>query len=123
MRLLCARLTPSKSFTLNNRWYDNVQPKHTLFFVPPYEDQIVRWAKFLCNSHNRAKIFVHLVKVHCSRPKERILARYYGKPLFEIMVREEDLGHIIQYGPKQISKTSERFYSPHLKGKIYVFTK
>ena len=85
------RITPKRTCTLNNRWYDKVWPKHTLFFCPLDEDQLRLWVDFLCIEHKRSFLYVHTVNVHFTRfswrklPTQRQLFR---NKLTEIMIKD-----------------------------------
>lgn len=82
------RITPTKQFTLNNRWYNNVWPKHTLFFMPNHYWTVRAWINWLCWKHHRTYLYAHYVRLESGMPRMRILAYYKKIPLIEYLVRD-----------------------------------
>lgn len=89
------RITPGRILTLNNRWWDKVRPKKTLFFLPVNIEQLELWKEFLCKEHKRSFVFLHEVYVDCPKYRYRKLTTFKDQPLYEILVKQWDLHHVI----------------------------
>lgn len=89
------RITPTRKLTLNNRWWNSVHPKKTLFFLPVNKDQLELWKEFLCTSHKRNFVFLHECYVDCSKYRYRKLTSYKEQPLYEVLIKQWDLYHVL----------------------------
>jgi hypothetical protein len=98
MRILVTRITPTKSYTLNNRWYHPVKPRKTLFFIPPHEYQIKLWIQFFCVKKHRSFLYLHMVILRTRRFKVRHFRLKHRKnDLYEVMVPVNSYQKSIRY--------------------------
>ncbi len=80
------RITPGRTLTLNNRWFEPVMPKKTIFFIPPELDQGLLWGDMLKTTHKKSFLFIHIVDVMNTGYSERIYAGWENQDLIEIKV-------------------------------------
>lgn len=67
------RLTPRRTFTLNNRWYFNVKPKKSFFFFLFDKEEAEKWIYFLCREHKKEFLFLHKVQVTSVKFRSRTI--------------------------------------------------
>ena len=102
------RFTPRRSLTYNNRWHPHVLPKHTLFFIPPDEDQVLPWLDFLCSKHHRTALYVHTIVLRAKKVDVRVLTVWKGFPLMEVMIRERDYGKRMRFHTQRVLSGAKR---------------
>lgn len=93
------RITPTRTFVWNSWWHRvRVRPKKNLFMIeyePPYHRvQTKLWIDFLKTTHGRSRLFLHTIKVWHTRKRTRILRKWEGQPLYEVMVNVKNYGHM-----------------------------
>ena len=84
------RITPTSTCTLNNRWHHPVKPKKAIFFIdyelPYHREHTAIWIDFLKSTKNRRTLYLHTVKIDAIRIRRRILKRWKGTDLIEVVM-------------------------------------
>jgi hypothetical protein len=110
------RLTPGRTFTLNNRWHKDVFPKHCFFFIRKNSKDLWEWVRFLCETKHRSYLYCHTVKADIRGLKDRVLKDYKGSPLFEVVAPVKTT-KIINYTKRQKVGLSEAQYELRRRGR------
>jgi len=98
------RFTPRRTLTYNNRWCRHVLPKHTLFFIPVEEEQVMAWLNFLCTKHHKTALYIHTIVLRARTVSTRVLTVWKGVPLVEVMIRDRDYHKRMKHGTQRVLK-------------------
>ncbi len=101
MRDILYRICPPECrgvMWLNNRWFDPVMPKYSVFFIPKYKDVMFNanhrmlWLDFLMTTHKKSHLYLFEVRVNFTRIHYRDLVAWEGEDLEEIVLPVAYLG-------------------------------
>lgn len=104
MRYLLMRLTPTKTLTYNNRWYQPVKPKKNLFFIPPDANQFFYWLDFLTTTHKKTFLYLHVIMLKAVRKRTRTLLTWKGNPLKEVMINQRNYEYRFWFYTQRVTR-------------------